>query len=75
MPSEASIARQIGVAPQTVNSWRHRGLKELPNKETLRELARVLRVSDDVVFYAAGVDTGYIIETVVEVDESATETA
>lgn len=61
--SEASIAREVGVAPQTINSWRNRGLKELPNKETLRALAAVLHVSEEDVFYAAGVDTGYIVET------------
>lgn len=61
-PSDASIARAIGIAPQTLNSWRKRGIRELPAAETLRRLAEFLRVSDDVTFYAAGVDAGYIIE-------------
>lgn len=70
MPSEASIARQIGVAKQTVNAWRNRGLTELPDKETLRKLAAVLHMSEADVFYAVGVDTGYIVETVVQTDDS-----
>lgn len=75
MPSEASIARQVGVAPQTINSWRNRGLKELPNKETLRKLAEVLHMSDADVFYAAGVDAGFIIETIVEIPEADESTS
>lgn len=61
-PSDASIARAIGIAPQTLNSWRKRGIKELPNAETLHRLAGFLRVDQEVVYYAAGVDAGYIIE-------------
>lgn len=70
--SEASIAREIGVAPQTINSWRNRGIKELPKKETLRALAVALRISDAEVFYAAGVDAGFIIETEVSGADSDT---
>jgi transcriptional regulator with XRE-family HTH domain len=62
-PPDASIARAIGVAPQTLNSWRKRGMKEMPrNPETLRNLARLLRVDEKVTAYAALVDTGYVIE-------------
>ena len=61
-PSDASIARAIGIAPQTLNSWRKRGIRELPAAETLRRLAGFIGVADDVTFYAAGVDAGYIIE-------------
>ncbi|MBO9522334.1 MAG: helix-turn-helix transcriptional regulator [Nocardioidaceae bacterium] len=68
-PSDASIARAIGIAPQTLNSWRKRGMRKLPNQETLRELARFLKRSEADVLYAAGVDTGYIIET--EADPAA----
>lgn len=63
-PSDASIARAIGIAPQTLNSWRKRGIRELPNAETLRRLADFLSVDQEVTFYAAGVDAGYIIEHV-----------
>ena len=61
-PSDASIARAIGIAPQTLNSWRKRGIRELPAAETLRRLAGFLKVGEDVTFYAAGVDAGYIRE-------------
>lgn len=69
--SDASIARQAGIAPQTISSWRRRGLKELPKQEILRGLASVLGVEEDVVFYAAGVDTGYITESVAPEGDSA----
>jgi transcriptional regulator with XRE-family HTH domain len=62
-PSDASIARAVGIAPQTLNSWRKRGIRELPNAEALRQLAALLGVAADVTFYAAGVDAGYIVET------------
>jgi transcriptional regulator with XRE-family HTH domain len=61
-PSDASIARAIGIAPQTLNSWRKRGIRELPAAETLRRLARFIRVDEKVTFYAAGIDAGYIRE-------------
>lgn len=38
-PSDASIARAIGIAPQTLSSWRKRGIRELPDSDTLRALA------------------------------------
>ena len=40
-PSDASIARAIGVAPQTVSSWRKRGIRQLPDRDTLIALARL----------------------------------
>lgn len=60
--SEASIAREIGVAPQTINSWRNRGMKKLPRAKTMRALAAALHIDEAVVLYAAGVDVGYIVE-------------
>ena len=42
-PSDASIARAIGVAPQTLSSWRKRGIRELPDRDTLRAVARLTR--------------------------------
>lgn len=65
-PPDASIARAIGVAPQTISSWRRRGIREMPNPETLRSLAAFLKVDESVTFYAAGVDAGYIIERLAE---------
>lgn len=41
-PSDSSIARAIGVAPQTISSWRRRGIHQLPNQDTLKALARLV---------------------------------
>lgn len=41
-PSEASIARAIGVATQTVNSWRSRGVRQPPERKTMERLAELL---------------------------------
>lgn len=41
-PSDASIARAVGIAPQTLSSWRKRGIRELPNEDSLRRLATLL---------------------------------
>lgn len=60
-PSEASIARAVGVAPQTLNSWRQRGLKEPPAVDTMRRLADFLRVDYvTVVLRAALIDSGWM---------------
>jgi hypothetical protein len=59
-PSDASIARSLDIAPQTISSWRKRGLRELPDAETLRKLADFLHVDRRVTFEAAGIDAGYI---------------
>lgn len=59
-PSDASIARAIGVAPQTISSWRKRGIKEPPSPETLRRLAEMMRLPyEDYVLQAALVDAGW----------------
>ena len=59
-PSDASIARAVGVAPQTISSWRSRGIRELPARETMVNLARFMHVDYDDVLRAALVDTGYM---------------
>lgn len=60
-PSDSSIARAIGTAPQTISSWRRRGIKEPPDREVLRNLAGFLRVDyESVVLRAALVDSGWI---------------
>lgn len=59
-PSDASIARAIGVTAQTVSSWRNRGLKELPDRETLRQLAAFIRQPVRVVIDAALVDARFL---------------
>lgn len=60
-PSDSSIARAIGTAPQTISSWRTRGIKEPPARELLRNLADLLRVDyESVVLRAALLDAGWI---------------
>lgn len=59
-PSDSSIARAIGVAPQTISSWRRRGIKQLPERETLKALAEFVRVDYfDVLLPAVLKDIGY----------------
>jgi len=60
-PSDSSIARAIGVAPQTISSWRRRGIRQLPERETLRSLANLLqRDYVTVVIPAVMADIGYV---------------
>lgn len=70
-PSDASIARQLGIAPQTLNSWRNRGMKEIPRPKTLQSLARLLNKTDVEIYYVVGVDTGHIVEVVAPADSVA----
>lgn len=58
-PSDASIARAVGVAPQTISSWRKRGIRELPERDTLIRLAEFMRVQYREVLTAVLIDTGY----------------
>lgn len=59
-PSDASIARAIGIKPQTLSSWRQRGIKEPPAREALRELARLTNLDyRSVILQAVLIDTGY----------------
>lgn len=71
-PSDASMARAIGIAPQTISSWRNRGMKEIPNPAAMRKLAELLGRSEAEVLYAAGVDTGYVVEVVEPSDDAET---
>lgn len=60
-PSDSSIARAIGAKPQTISSWRKRGLKQPPAIDTLRELARLLNVDfETVVLHAVLVDIEWV---------------
>lgn len=55
--NESEIARAIGVAPATVNSWTLgvRGTKRGPNKDKLRALAAAYpKFSEEEIFKAAG---------------------
>lgn len=59
-PSDASIARAIGIAPQTLSSWRKRGITDPPDRETLRRLADFMRLDYySHVRVAALVDIGW----------------
>lgn len=62
-PSDASIARAIDVAPQTISSWRKRGIKELPDSATLRNLAAFVGVPHLTVLCAALIDTDRMKES------------
>lgn len=58
--SESEIARRIGVAPSTVNSWtnRTRGGKRGARPDKLRALAEAFpKFSEDEIFAAAGRET------------------
>jgi transcriptional regulator with XRE-family HTH domain len=69
-PSDSSIARAIGVVPQTVSNWRTRGIRKLPEPGTLRRLAAFIKVDERIVFNAAATDAGYFDEpSPTEVDE------
>lgn len=63
-PSDSSIARAIGVAPQTISSWRQRGIRQLPDRETLRSLAALIRADyEAVVLRAVLLDIGWLEES------------
>jgi hypothetical protein len=59
-PSDASIARTLGMAPQTLSSWRERGIKAVPrNMDPLRRLADLTGLDyEDVIVQAVAVDVG-----------------
>lgn len=62
-PSDASIGRAIGVARQTVNSWRTRGVRGLPAHDTLLRLAALIGADyETVVLRAALLDAGWVVE-------------
>jgi len=56
---EAAFARKMDVNPQTINAWKQRGLRRLPERRLLEAVARETRTSYDVVLRAALVDAGY----------------
>lgn len=58
-PSWASIARSIGVVPQTLDTWRHRGMKTYPrNLEPFRNLADLVGLDYKVIIDAIAFDVG-----------------
>jgi transcriptional regulator with XRE-family HTH domain len=60
--SEAEVARRIGTAPQTVNTWRNGEMKQLPRQLYLRALAELTQTDYTTVLTAALADTGYLAE-------------
>lgn len=63
-PSDSSIARAIGAAPQTISSWRKRGLKRPPDPDTMKALADLIGEDyENVVLRAALLDAGWVTET------------
>lgn len=61
--SDAFVADFIGVKARTIEEWRTRGIRQIPDPEPLQRLADLLGVDKRVTFYAAGVDSGYLAET------------
>lgn len=58
-PADAAVARAIGIKPQTINSWRRRGIKQPPATDTLRRLATLVGVDyETVVLRAVLIDVG-----------------
>jgi transcriptional regulator with XRE-family HTH domain len=57
---EAEFARRMGSSPQTLNSWKNRGLKNLPSKALLAAVAEQAHVPYGLVLNAALHDIGYI---------------
>lgn len=60
--TEARFAGRIGTGAQTVNSWKKRGLKQLPAKDLLAAVARETGSDYMAVLTAALCDTGYLPE-------------
>lgn len=57
---EAAFARRMGTGPQTINAWKMRGLKRLPERHLLEAVARETGTPYEVVLRAALLDTGYL---------------
>lgn len=58
-PPYASIARAIDVQPQTLDSWRNRGMKTAPRDlEPFRRLAEFVQLDYDIIGAAIAVDIG-----------------
>lgn len=75
-PSDASIARAVGIAPQTLNSWRRRGIRDLPTRDTLVSLATLLRADyESVVLRAALLDAGWVTDDLPSQEPPKSETA
>ena len=58
----AALARRMGTSPQTLDGWKHRGLRRLPEKWLLVALARETRTPYVDVLDAALHDIAYLPE-------------
>lgn len=56
----SALARRMGTVPQTLDSWKNRGLKELPEQWLLEALARETRTPYGDVLTAVLRDIGYL---------------
>lgn len=68
---EAALARRMGTASQTINSWKTRGVKQLPARWLLEAVARETRTPYADVLQAALVDTGYAAEITPETPDGS----
>lgn len=62
---EAELARRIGTQPQTVNSWKKRGVRAVPSRHLMANLAEVTGRPYVEVLRAALIDAGLL-----DVDEA-----
>ncbi|AFR47978.1 hypothetical protein KTR9_1338 [Gordonia sp. KTR9] len=69
--TDAEFARRMGVSPQTLNSWKKRGVRQLPSRDKLESVAELTRNTYAHVLDAALVDAGYRNELRAEVVEVA----
>ncbi|QIN93633.1 immunity repressor [Gordonia phage DumpsterDude] len=69
--TDAEFARRMGVSPQTLNSWKKRGVRQLPARDKLEAVAELTRNTYAHVLDAALVDAGYRNELRPEVVEVA----
>lgn len=58
----AALARKMGTGPQTLNSWKNRGVRKLPDRELLAALSRETGTPYVRVVEAALRDAGYLAE-------------
>ena len=56
----AALARRMGTSPQTLSSWKQRGVHQLPSVDLLEALARETRTPYGEVLAAALRDAGYL---------------
>ncbi|WP_193560257.1 hypothetical protein [Tsukamurella sputi] len=57
--TDAEFARRMGVSPQTLNSWKKRGVRKLPDRDKLESVSELTRNTYAHVLDAALVDSGY----------------